>query len=481
MERVRQFIFDLARDVLPMLGVGQPVRAVGDKGPGADLRDPARQRVDIAVNAVGLIDLGGKPAVRDAALAHQEAEQGRHQLGVRGGRDLPVVRYLAGVPQPFHRGCAVRHVAHLGIARCVIEHAQILGNRCARQCLVRRRQRQRHLKCAKRGKIQFRIAPLQDLDGLEAVVLQRIDQFRLERSAATGGAEGAVARGAARPARDLCELLGIEPAELIAVIFAVGGKGDVIDVEIQSHADRIGGNQIVDIAVLEHRHLRVARARRQRAQHDRGPAVLAADQFRDRVDLVGGEGDDGGAARLAGDLSVAGKFEARQARPRHDRGAGQQALDDRAHGGRTQQHGLVAAAAMQQAVGEDVAAFKIGRDLDFIDRKERHVEIARHRFHGGNPEARILRLDLFLAGDERNRLAAGTIGDLVVDLAGEQPQRQADHPARMRKQPFDRKVRLAGVGRSEHGGDAGAGSPFAEEGCLRREGHIFLVCLYCWR
>ena len=42
MQRIGQFIFDFARDSLPMLGIGQPVRAIGDKGPGPDLRDPAR-------------------------------------------------------------------------------------------------------------------------------------------------------------------------------------------------------------------------------------------------------------------------------------------------------------------------------------------------------------------------------------------------------------------------------------------------------
>ena len=42
MQRIGQFIFDLAGNSLPMIRIGQPVRAVGDEGPGADLRDPAR-------------------------------------------------------------------------------------------------------------------------------------------------------------------------------------------------------------------------------------------------------------------------------------------------------------------------------------------------------------------------------------------------------------------------------------------------------
>ena len=42
MQRIGQFIFDFARNPLPMFGIGQPVRTVGHKGPGPDLRDPAR-------------------------------------------------------------------------------------------------------------------------------------------------------------------------------------------------------------------------------------------------------------------------------------------------------------------------------------------------------------------------------------------------------------------------------------------------------
>ena len=42
MQRIGQFIFDFSRNSLPMLGIRQPIRPVGHKGPGPDLRDPAR-------------------------------------------------------------------------------------------------------------------------------------------------------------------------------------------------------------------------------------------------------------------------------------------------------------------------------------------------------------------------------------------------------------------------------------------------------
>ena len=177
-----------------------------------------------------------------------------------GGGNLAVIRNLTGVPQPFHGFRPHRHVAHIGVARGVIQHPQILGDRRPGQRLMRRRLRQGHLERAQRGEIQPRIAPLQHFHGLERVVLQRIDQFRLERRTAPRRTKRAIPGGAAGAARDLGEFGRIEPAELIAVIFAVGGERDVVDVEVQPHPDRVGGDQIIDVAGLEHRHLRVAGA-----------------------------------------------------------------------------------------------------------------------------------------------------------------------------------------------------------------------------
>ena len=92
------------------------------------------------------------------------------------------------------------------------------------------------------------VAPLQHLDRLERVAFERLHQLGLERRAAAGGAEGAVAGGAAGAAGDLGELGRIELAELVAVELAVGGERDVIDVEIEAHADGVGGDQVVDVA-----------------------------------------------------------------------------------------------------------------------------------------------------------------------------------------------------------------------------------------
>ena len=230
----------------------------------------------------------------------------------------------------------------------------------------------------------------------------------------------------------------------------------MIDIEVKPHADRVGGHQVVDFAGLIQLDLRIARARRQRTEHDRGAAALAADQLGDGVNLLGREGDDGRAVRQPGELLLAGETKLREPRAAHNAGAGQEPLDDRPHRGGAEHQRFLAPAPMQHAVGEHVAAFEIGGELDFIDREEGDVEIARHRLDGGHPETRIARLDLLLAGDQRHRVGADPLDRAVVDFAGKEPQRQPDQPGRMRQHPLDGEMGFSGIGWAEHGGDAGA-------------------------
>ncbi len=85
--------------------------------------------------------------------------------------------------------------------------------------------------------------------------------------------------------------------------------------------------------------------------------------------------------------------------------AGQKPLHHRPHRGGAEHQRLLAAAAVEHAVGEDMAALEIGAELHLVDGEERDVELARHRLDGGDPEARVRGLDLLLAGDERHRVS----------------------------------------------------------------------------
>ena len=108
---------------------------------------------------------------------------------------------------------------------------------------------------------------------------------------------------------------------------------------------------------------------------------------------------------------------------------------------------------MEHAVGEDVAALEVAGELDLVDGEEGGVGLRRHRLDRADPVARRRRDDLLLAGDQRHLVGADAGGDAVIDLAGEQPERQADDARRMAEHALDGEMGLAGVGRTENGDD----------------------------
>ena len=67
-------------------------------------------------------------------------------------------------------------------------------------------------------------------------------------------------QGIARMPRSAFQALGIT-------------EGDVVEIEVEPHANRIGGNDVIDLARLEHRDLCIARPRGQCPHHDRSAAA----------------------------------------------------------------------------------------------------------------------------------------------------------------------------------------------------------------
>jgi hypothetical protein len=102
-------------------------------------------------------------------------------------------------------------------------------------------------------------------------------------------------------------------------------------------------------------------------------------------------------------------------------------------------------------MGEDVAAFEIGAELDFVDRDKRDLAIERHRLDRADEILRPRRDDLLLAGDQRHAARPARLDDAVVDFARQQPQRQADHAGGMAEHALHGEVGLARVGGAEDG------------------------------
>ena len=121
-------------------------------------------------------------------------------------------------------------------------------------------------------------------------------------------------------------------------------------------------------------------------------------------------------------------------------------MDRTAHRVGAEEQCFLFAARIQQAVGEDMAAFRIGAKLDLVDGEKRRAQIERHRLDRADEILCLRRHDLFFACDERTYFRALDAHDAVIDLARQQAQRQADHAGFVGQHALDGEEGLAGVG-----------------------------------
>ena len=137
----------------------------------------------------------------------------------------------------------------------------------------------------------------------------------------------------------------------------------MVDIHVEPHADCVGRDKEVDFARLVKRDLRIARARAQCAHDDGSAPALPPDEFRDRIDLGRGKGDDRGTRRQARDLLLSRVGQDRHARPGHHVDARNQPFKQGARGRRAEQERFLAPTHIEQAVGEHMAALEIGGEL----------------------------------------------------------------------------------------------------------------------
>ena len=83
------------------------------------------------------------------------------------------------------------------------------------------------------------------------MAFDRRDDVRIEIRRIARHAERAILAKPAGAPGDLGDLLRIEPAQPTPVEFAQSGEGDMVDIHVQPHPDRIGRDQEVDFAGLE--------------------------------------------------------------------------------------------------------------------------------------------------------------------------------------------------------------------------------------
>ncbi len=210
------------------------------------------------------------------------------------------------------------------------------------------------------------------------MLLDRLHLFLAERLGIGSGAEGAIGDVASGPSGDLGDFVVIEAAAVMAVEFGQPGEGHMGHIHVEAHADGIGRDEVIDLARLIHGDLRISCTWAEGTQHDRRPAAMPPYEFGQRIDIGGGEGDRCRAARQARYLLEPGMGQGREARPSDNLRFRHQRADQVGHGRGTEEHGLGRAPAMQQPVGEDVAAIRIGAELHLVQRDKGQCLFHRH-------------------------------------------------------------------------------------------------------
>ena len=448
-ERIRQSVFYSARGLAPMAFVTHPSAALRDIGPCADKGQTFRECVNLALGAVDAFDLRRQPVIGDAAGLVQEVEDRFQKRGVFGPADATEIGDAADVPEQAD-GSRVRGAgAHLGDLGQGFEGQKVVGLAGADKQIILGRVFQRGDEGIELAELQGVVAPLQFADGGEAMLHDRFGHLIVQRLGLACHAEGAIRHAAPGAACDLGQFVGRKLAHPPPVEFGQRREGDVVDVEVQPHADGIGGDQIIHIAVLIEFDLRVAGAGRERA-HDHGRAAfLAADQFGNRIDIINREPDNRAAGGHPANFLRARIGQLGHPVAAHELRLRHKGRDGAAHRVGAEKQGFMQAPRTQQPVGEDMAAFRIGAKLDLVHGQKIDAHAFGHRFNGADPILGARRHDAFFARDQRHDRGAACADDLVIDLARQQAQRQADDPGPVPQHPFDGVMRLAGIRRPE--------------------------------
>ena len=329
---------------------------------------------------------------------------------------------------------------------------RIVGSLEARE---RRRRGQRIEQRWQRLEGKRGVAPVGPADRREPVILDRLYEGRVEGLDPAGRAEAAVRKVAACAAGNLRNLSGREHPHRAAVELLVGRERDMIQVQVEPHANGIRRDQAVHLARLVETDLCIAGARAERPQHHGAPAPQPADALGKRVDRLGREGDDGIPGLEPGQLAMPLVRERGKPGSAREPRLGHKRSDQGAHGVCTEEHGLRRAPGAQQAIGEDVAALAIACELNLVNRDELDLPVQRHRFDGADEIARLLGDPPFLARHQSDSALTLRLDHPIVDLAREEAEREAHHAGAVGQHALDRQMGFARVGRAEQRGDGG--------------------------
>ena len=248
-----------------MAFVFNPVFPLCDVGPGADIGQSARQSVNVAI---GFVDPGnglGQPVGGNTTAAKPAPHEKFVDPGQKGGVFLPAGRAEVGnpadIPQKLHPFGFGQAVLNLGKGGQGLERKHVIGVAGAGQPVVRGGRFKAADQPVGGAEIHLLVAPVQFLDRSKAVVFDGFDKVFVKGARFAGDAKGAVFGVTPGAAGNLGQFLCMQRAHPAAIELGGRGKGSVFDVKVETHADRIRGDEVIHVAILIERHLRVSCAR----------------------------------------------------------------------------------------------------------------------------------------------------------------------------------------------------------------------------
>ncbi len=153
------------------------------------MRQAIGQSVDIAVDAIDRRDLARHPVAGDFTLAGDKTKNRQRKLGVGRRRSLAIIRDLAGVPKPRDIGGGFGVTLRVRVPARRLQSDLVDGDWRAGEPRMIGRLVEGRQQGFNRGKIQIGIAPLQQGDRIETMILKPFDQIRVEGRTAAGCAE----------------------------------------------------------------------------------------------------------------------------------------------------------------------------------------------------------------------------------------------------------------------------------------------------
>ena len=207
-------------------------------------------------------DFGGEPFVRDVPAFADIAEDAADHARMVHRPDLAEVGQAAGRPQPpGRRRRAWRRPPDP--RRCSLSTARSIASGAGAQQRIVAARLEAGDQRADVGEVEVGIAPVEMVeragsDGPRSRAISSSLKAGAGFAAKAERAEAAVALVAPGAAGDLRHFGDRQAAVAAAVEFLEAGEGDMGDVHVEAHADGVGGDQIIDLAALEHRHLGVA-------------------------------------------------------------------------------------------------------------------------------------------------------------------------------------------------------------------------------